>query len=723
MDSHKNPHPLSESMQWQEHTGPLPLSPQKPLRPHPHREAEEGGGSRRSPSSEQIQTQGLPPEALEHHRMMRQLSVTLRKNLFLSQRVQSLKKDHLNMTEKNTLLQNEFLKLNKKHQQAVKENADFRSQLKTREEELQHQTTSFHRIQVQLENQKKWEQARELQNHKLTMQCRSETLQHQKTSNLLKEQQKKSFNLNNEVQQLKHQLHKQNQSLHLLRKTFKALSWQHQQKKREFEKNLLSLKRETRIQNRHLARVQIKHQKDLEALKQEQEGRLKAALNTQGHKLNLIQKNHQQQSGEIRKHHHHLVQQLNLKHQKEVRHKESFRLHFVTLLRKYKHLKSKWHQRIKNLSKKHSVRFSALKAKYKNLKHQMNKEALKQLQKLKTQHEGDISKIKQDHSLALANTAEQKDILIKNQEAKNLSLQDRYRQKEQQLKQLTEDNKNLSQTRQEESQKHQNEKQNLQHLVQKQEGRIQDLNHEVENLNKNYIDYEQKLATKWEARFVQIQIELNTQKQEELSQLQNKYERQITEQNSGVEQKWRELKDQYDLQLREKEASMESRVQDLKEEQEDSLHRLRVEMENELIAQKRNFTALNQSQITDRDKLQKDLKQTQAKLELKSFQITHLETEIQTLTRKSNSLKKHNQKLKDKNLSLQILWEKQWPEMEQQKHQIAGLRRLNRQLSLSLQERVQQKTTSSPSAGQSTTTRSRDTHRHTLREIHIHNPS
>ena len=151
-------------------------------------------------------------------------------------------------------------------------------------------------------------------------------------------------------------------------------------------------------------------------------------------------------------------------------------------------------------------------------------------------------------------------------------------------------------------------------------------------------------------------------------------------------QELKHLEEKYNSDLYEKSSAIDDRMIELKEEHDNQLHNLRVEMEHELLAEKRKSIAENEQNLKDIQKLQKDFREIESEIELKTLKITGLKMESKTNTEELKKLRAENQQLKQTKNHLQILWENQEPKRQAQKQQIASLQKLNRELSLHIQE-------------------------------------
>ena len=225
-----------------------------------------------------------------------------------------------------------------------------------------------------------------------------------------------------------------------------------------------------------------------------------------------------------------------------------------------------------------------------------------------------------------------------------------------------------------------------QETIREKEEIISELNKEVENWSQNYATYAQNTRQKIEETFEKEKNNLILEKEEAFSKMEQHYESLITGIKEKQEQELKNLKEKYDTEFYEKSSKLDDRMVELKEEHDNQLHNLRIEMENELLAEKRKSAGLNEQNINDIQKLQKEFRQLQSELELKNLKITNLQLESTNNTEELQKLRVDSKELRQHNNKLQILWENQGPEMEEQKQQIASLQRLNRQLSQYIHE-------------------------------------
>ena len=144
-------------------------------------------------------------------------------------------------------------------------------------------------------------------------------------------------------------------------------------------------------------------------------------------------------------------------------------------------------------------------------------------------------------------------------------------------------------------------------------------------------------------------------------------------------------------------------------------------MEKELIAEKRKSSSENEQNIKDIQKLQKDFREIQSELEIKNLKVTNLDLECRNNREELKKLKWDNQELEQKNTHLQVLWENQAPEMEEQKQQISSLQKLNRKLSQYIHDNQFTASYTHKQKQEINITQEENTISDVLKNIHIHN--
>ena len=234
--------------------------------------------------------------------------------------------------------------------------------------------------------------------------------------------------------------------------------------------------------------------------------------------------------------------------------------------------------------------------------------------------------------------------------------------------------------------KHKREINQIKEQLNEKEAVIVDLNREIEKITENYMNNEKEIQQKMEGRWEQKITNLREQNEEEMQKQKQHYEMKL----AGFEEKKsayiNEIKQKYAMDYQKKSEELEQRMIELKEEQDDYIHNLRAEMENELIAERRKSTALNNEDRQDLLKVQKDFQEVDSALKMKSFKLDQIIEQKNQIELELEHLRKTNKELKERNTSLQTLWENSWPEMQKQKQQIASLQALNKQLSEELQK-------------------------------------
>ncbi len=350
---------------------------------------------------------------------------------------------------------------------------------------------------------------------------------------------------------------------------------------------------------------------------------------------------------------------------------------------KYKQLKTHWHKTISKIIQKKEVREESVIEKLHKDKKQLIDQLKNEIKELSSRKEKELEQLQGEHESLLKELSSRKEKELEQLQGEHESLlKELSLRKEKELEQLQGEHesllKELSLRKEKESEeKTQNYKQSLQELS---DERTQ-LKEEIENLNQNYTDSEREIRQKMEGDFESEKTSLLNEKQEALSKIEEKYQLLMSDMQGAQEQKLRELRDEYDLEFSKKASTLDSRIMEITEEHDDQLHNLRNEMEKELLAERRNSLANKETYEKDIEKLQKDFREIQSELELKRFKLTSLESTKTYGEKELTDLQKANVELKERNQTLQTLWENQCPEMEKQKQQIASLQQLNRQLS------------------------------------------
>ena len=242
---------------------------------------------------------------------------------------------------------------------------------------------------------------------------------------------------------------------------------------------------------------------------------------------------------------------------------------------------------------------------------------------------------------------------------------------------------NLSASQNDKYKKDSNEKQNM----------IDELKREVEHLSSFAVNCEREAKKELEKTMAELRGHSRQKEQLELAKLKHHYETLINDTAVIHEQELKnaeeKYKEKYSIQLEE----LDQKMIALQEEHDDRMHKLKVDMENEFIAFKRNKEINQDLEKKQMEGLQKNVKDLKARLSLKDYKINHIELEQSNQIKIMAKLEEDNKLLVEKNKNLQVLWESQHPEMEEQKKQIKKLISLNRELSKQIDPKAYSKGT------------------------------
>ncbi len=625
----------------------------------------------------------LSDEALSQIQLRKEYSLSLRKNMFLVSRIQSLKQENLDLVQKHNALEQESLKIKKEHENLLTANTHFQQSIKHYNQEAEKIKTCIDLLQKDLKLKKEAEHRLSRLNHHLQNQIREEIQKNRQAQVEIQEHKKQ-----NQIQVKKINTHLrfkkiQGQNICMLRGALKHKEQQSANNTLQLKKQQSTLRLRLHQEIEQTYQIHLMMNKQMEVFQKQSlmfEAWHKNTLRQKEKQFNILQQKFEKQKTQMenshregilqtRRHYSSLIQRLNRHHSQKIKESTEKWLKLkkqnqilaghrdIThrLFKKYKNLKTQWHQRIQRVMQKQNQNLLKYKQQQKEVQNRLKGEFENRIRGLAVQAQVKSQKMKKDHHQEL------------------LKKEAYFRQM---ITDIRKQHQNTLTTRQ----------QALQLKLQNKEDLILSLNNEVENLNKNYIDYQETLEVKWDGRFTRWQKELNLEKQKELQQMEKKYHLMLEEKEDSLRHKWQEIKKQYDLKRKQKEEELEARIGELKEMHEDALHTLRVEMENDLIAEKRNSQALHHSHTEEVFKLQKEFKQLQAEGELKSFKIHSLQTQKASLLQEKDSLTRTHHKLQNQVTELENLCDRQKPHIEQYQKQVLSLQKLNRQLSEALQD-------------------------------------
>lgn len=670
----------------------------------------------------------------ENEDLMNRLSVTLRKNSFIESKICSLKKLNQQLTDKNIFLQDQFLILKEKHLTIVQSHSRFTQNIQSNSQQLKNLKEHFEALNTKLKTTKK-EKSHALSLNRYLIGKLRTSLKESKRP-VEEKWNTKQQNLLHQYEYLLSRSKKQNKQnekhINQIVKEKESLTNQYTTQikqitgkcEKEIQLSKKKIKEDEKVileKNNIISNLKIQHQKELKkqsdrSIKQhiKQVKQLSHLYNNKEatRKAEYEQKNQEiinknstlitdlkKQISKLKTQYQKEFNALKKEYDKQVKKQEEQQKQIIRgnektikqaraesdrILMKYEKMKQKWHKRIAHILDKKNKMMQKISSQYEENKKELIQSFKESEENIKLQNEKERQQIHNDFAQNLKKQTEEKTRIMEDLKQGKEEQHQAHIQSTQEL--IHAHNQAIAQVQEKHKQQTEEVKTQNKDIIKAKEKIISELNSEVEYWSQSYVNYEKTIQQKIEDDFEKAENKLTAEKEEALSKMELHYEQWIDNMKEKQKQELKNLKEKYETEFYEKASKLDDRMIELKEEHDNQLHTLRVEMESELLAEKRKATALNEQNVHDIQKLQKDYRQLQSELELKNLKMANLTLESTSNMEELKTFKEDNRILKIHNNKLQTLWETQAPEMEEQKQQISSLQKLNRQLSQYIQE-------------------------------------